>query len=282
MLPVQVRERFLVASRWVWALIALALLWMLFVLLSSPAAISLPNLYGAFVTATPALFAAALMYVAPQDRHIRLAALCFAVPIAVNLIIGAGILLAGRTLSTDYEYLAPRLASVGDAFTLIGWAFPIVAVFLVGAYIGPVLTRRGWLVVGAAAVGWLLNAALIVASQPEYAAVDRTLIALVAQSVWVAWGYLLAVAIERRMFLVALASGAYLVSSLVNLVAFTFLLREFDDPGAPAVQAILVTIWLLGVVSWAALIAGILRELPRFEPDVPARRGTHQALSPTR
>jgi hypothetical protein len=283
MLSVIVRGRLMVVSRWVWVLLALAVLWIVLAVRSVPGAtISLDIAYGAFVAATPAIFAAALMYVAPQERLIRRAAFCFSFPIAVNLVIGAAILVSAQSLSPDYEYLPPRLASVGDAFRLIAWGFPIVAVFLIGAYVGPVLTRRGWLIVAVAGVAALLNAVLIVASQPEGVPIEHSFIGLLSRSVWLAWAYLLAVAIERRMFLVALASGAYLASSLIDLVSLGVFQDYFGDPGDPQTQALLGVVRVLGLVSWAAFIAGILRELPRSENELPTRRGTHQALSPTR
>ena len=282
MSSVMVRARLMVASRWVWVLIALTALWIVLALLSSAGtAISLDNLYAAFTAATPALFAAALMYVAPQDRRIRMAAFGFALPIAVNLIIGAGILFAGRTLGSDYFYLAPRLSGLGDAFALVAWAFPIAAVFLVGTYIGPELTRGGWLIVGVAAGIALADAALIVASRPEGVPIDRNVIAVLAQSVWVAWAYLLAVAIERGMRLLPAAAGAYLASATVSLLSWK-LVQSPADLSAPWAQALFGILWMLGVISWAAFIAGVVRELPGSEKDLPARRGTHQALSPTR
>src|SRR3954454_21844669 len=258
------RARLKSASRWVWVLLALAVLWVVLAI-ASTGSFSLENLYAAFIAATPAIFAAALMYVEPRDRLIRIAAFCFAFPIAVNLVLGGGILLSAQSLGPDYAYLAPRLMGAGDAFSLISWAFPIVAMFALASYIGPSLTRRGWLIVLFVTVVAVIQAIRILASTFDVIVDGRVISSMLAQTIWIAWAYLLAVALERRMRFFSLAAAAYLASAVLSQVAFSLLLSQFNDPSAAATQVVLAVLWVLGVVSWAGLLLGILRELPRTE-----------------
>ena len=66
---------------------------------TSPAQVA----YGSFIGAAPALFAAALMYVAPHQREIRIAAFAFAFPVLANALIGAGILFVANVLSANFS-----------------------------------------------------------------------------------------------------------------------------------------------------------------------------------
>src|SRR3954452_5814870 len=272
------RAHLRLVSRWVWALLALAVLWIVVAMIST-SSFTVQNLYASFIAATPAIFAAALMYVAPHERRIQFAAFCFALPIAVNLVIGGGILLSAQSMGSDYAYLAPRLMGAGDAFSLISWAFPIIAMFALASYIGPSLTRRGWMIVGIVTVVAIIQAIRILASTFEVIVDGHVIASMLAQTIWIAWAYLLAVALDRRMRFFSLAAAAYLASAVLSQVAFSVFLDQLSDPSGAATQAVLAALWVLGVVSWAGLLVGILRELPRGETAPAARRGTHRALS---
>lgn len=262
------------ASRWVWALLALALIWFALALYSAPT-FDIPVAYSAFIGAAPALFSAALMFVAPRERLIRVAAFCFALPIAVNAVIGGAILIISR-LGENLAYLGPRLAGVASAFGIISWAFPIVAVFAIAIYIGPVRSRAAWILVIAGVVSAVLQASAIVASAPAGVSPGDLLTAVLTQAVWIAWAYLLAVVVGESFWLFALAAASNLISGLVTFVALTLLQPTLAaDPTAALPQTILAILWILGLISWVALLGGILRELPRvdleYETGIPQR-----------
>jgi hypothetical protein len=265
-------------SRWVWLLIGLALAWFVLQLVGSDA-ITLPTVYSAFAGATPALFAAALMYVAPRERLIRIAALTFGFPVAVTTLIAAGLLVTTNILSSGYAYLGPRLLGVSVAFNEIGWIFPVVAVFCIAVFIGPVRGRGAWLVVAIGAMIAVTEAAtVLIAGVGAQADVGEILLRLIAQVAWLAWACLLAVTLVSRMYLIAIAAASHLVGGTLSLIAFpAFQAQLSADPSGPLAQALLALLWAVGVVAWGALIVGILRELPRvsemYESDTAGARG---------
>ncbi len=269
-------------SRWVWAAIALAVAWFV-VQQWGTESITLASIYGAFAGATPALFAAALMYVAPRERLVRIAALAFATPVAVTTFVDFGIALATTNLASDYAYLGPRLLGAVDGFNQIGWIFPIVAVFAMAFYIGPVYGRIGWLIV---AIGVLIAIAQAANSSISAISADvpigRIVIGIVATLIWVAWAFLVAVTVIRRMFILAVAAASHIVGGALSLVAFPALQGELTaNPSGQVAQGLLATLWILGVIAWGAMIVGILRELPRSRSEsatVP-RDASQEALS---
>jgi hypothetical protein len=266
------------ASRWVWVLIALAVIWIVLGLIAA-VNLSVAIVYGAFVGATPALFAAALMYVAPRERLVRISAFAYALPLAVNATLGAGIMLFGRAMSSDWAYLAPRLSGTAQAFGLIGWIFPIVAVLALALYIGQVTSRTGWLIVGLGVLLALGQAAVNVGRAPEGMPTESLVTNILAQTNWIVWAYLLAVAWSHRKPLIAIAAGSHLVSGAMTFVLFNFFQDQLiNDPAGLLSQIDLGVLWILGVVSWAALLAGILRELPRAAETQPTAR-TQEAFS---
>ena len=260
-------------SRWVWVLLALAAVWFVLSLVAA-ATITLDVIYAAFVGATPAVFAAALMFAAPRERLVRIAAIAFALPIAVNSVLGGGILLSARNTSNDWAYLVPRLSGAASAFTQIAWIFPIIAVVAIAMYIGPITSRGRWAIVVAAIVFALVQAANTFASAPEGVPLQTLATSALAQLIWVAWAYLLAVALARATIFIAIAATSHLASAAVGFVAFNLLSDQLTgDASSLPQQILLAVLWVLGLVGWSALIIGIVRELPRTEETtVSARR----------
>ena len=251
-------------SRWVWVALALAAASFAVGIWGS-SQLTLQTIYSSFASATPALFAAALMFVAPNERLVRISAFAFAFPVAVSTLLSAAISLASPNLSGDYAYLAPRLISVSDAFGTIGWVFPILAVWCLAYYIGPIEGRLGWLIVtaGAAiAVIDVLDAAW--SGAMIQASAYSIIIAVIAQSAWIAWAYLLAVAVTKRMLLISVAAATHIAGGVTSLIAIPIVQSlATADPNTPSVPVLLALLWILSVTAWATLIAGILRELPR-------------------
>ena len=269
-------------SRWVWALIALAIVWFTLQLIAQADSISLSILYGAFLGATPALFAAALVYVAPRVRLIWIAALAFAFPVAVQALLGAAILISTQNLGHDYAYLPERFAGLAAAFSLVAWVFPIIAVTALARYIGPITGRVGWLAVAVGATLGLAQAIVSVASIPlDQVPLEQVLAGVLGQLVWVAWAYLLAASLGERLVLMTTAAATHLLGGLVSFIAFTLLLQGlFNDPNSLPTQVILAALWLLGLVSWITLIGGILREIPMLDrAEQPQVATTKRSLS---
>ena len=247
-------------------------------------------LVGAFASAGPAVVAAALVYVAPRQRLIQVSAACFAIPLAMRdlaQVFASGGLFSFGADTRDWALLGERLNDWLNALNSIGWMFGIAAVVALAVYVGPVRSRRGWLIV---AVGLALSAlkmavvigVLVQQSDQLGLIISETPPALLfspaAQLVILAWAYLLAVAYDRRHVLLSVAAAAQLSIAAISLFISTVLaswLVAGPDGDSTGVMLVLVVESVLQIGSLAALTAGILRELPRAgrtAPTAPAKQ----------
>ena len=265
-------------SRWAWAALALAVIWLLLQMLVAPD-FSLSTIYVAFLGTTPALFAAALMWRAPTERLVRISAVAFGLPVLIQALIGGSVLFIANVLSSDYAYLGPRFAGMASAFSYVAWIFPIVAVSALALYLGLIRTRLGWLAIAWGAVLALGQIASSLVGTPlDQVPLGNLLVGILGQLVWVAWAVLLAVSLGRRLTLFTLASTSYLVAGVLSLFGLT----PFNDSltansGNLTTQVVLAILWIFTFVPWSALLAAIVRELPRTrledEPLPPVRAG---------
>ncbi len=269
-------------SRWAWAALTLAVVWIVLQMLVSPD-ISLAAAYVALLGATPALFAAAMLWRAPDERLVRISAAAFALPVLVQALIGAAVLLIVDVLSSDFAYLGPRIGGLASAFSLIGWIFPIVAVTAIALYIGFVRSLLGWV-----ALGWGVVLALgqaltfLTSTQLDQTSFPVIVVSIVGQLVWVAWAFLLAVSLGRRLLLFAVASAGYLVAGVLSMVGLTPFSDTLNADSNTVSQVVLALLWIFSVVPWAVLIAAILRELPRTRTEdqpLPPVRASKRSLS---
>jgi hypothetical protein len=270
----------------VWLFLAIAGL-IAVVRIVTASSITLDVILGAVIAASPPIAAAALMAVAPGQRLVALSAFGFAIEPTLRTVQGM--------FSTDmhdilrmtipaYLDLADRVQAVVDIFRGLGWLFDLVAVLGIAFYLGTIRSQRGWWIVG---IGIVLAALLVVAnvltlwpiwtSMGEFPDVGfepvQQLASMVLGSlVLVAWAYLWAVAVDRRLVLIGLAGGVWLVQNAVGLLSIATFQAFPPQPSAADVDTFnLAWSWIYRVLAlafWGLLIAGILRELPR-EPMRP-------------
>lgn len=87
----------------------------------------------------------------------------------------------------------------------------------------------------------------------------------------VAWGYLLAVTVERRHALLSIAGAITLISAALSLLTVTIL--ENAGPNDPVASIYMATRWVPWVVYWLTLVGGVLLELRRqADPEKDADR----------
>lgn len=268
-------------SRWVWLLLALAGAMPIVAILSA-SELSLFVISGAVLSAGPFLVAASLMAVAPGQRLVALSAFGFAASPAlrlVQLIFSADIHDLLRMSLTGYLDLAERVqAAVGVARGL-DWLFDLVAILCLAFYIGTVRSQRGWWIVGIglalAAVHVIVNVATLwpfwsaMAESPDagFEPVRQAVLTVLGPLDLVAWGYLAAVCVERRMAFIALAGGLRLIESAVGLLGVVAA-QAFPPPLAPREGDVFNLGWVsiypaFYLAFFALLIFGILSELPR-------------------
>jgi len=87
------------------------------------------------------------------------------------------------------------------------------------------------------------------------------IIRVLAPLLVIASGYLAAVAAERRRWLLATGAAAGLLVRAIDI--FALALGPTTGPTDIRFQAVSSIAWIVNVVGWAALLAGIMRELPR-------------------
>ncbi len=281
------REELSAASRWVWVLLAMAAA--LFTLgILQATTITLDVVVGATVSTGPLLAAAALVYVAPRERLLLLAALSFAVPLAVRVVrlffAGDRFLLPGMP-NEQYVAVADRLRDLTDAASGFNWLLTIVAVLCMALYVGILRSRTGWIFV---TVGVVLAAAGIVSNLaslppadqfPELWSIGQLVRAALAPLTVVAWAYLAAVAFDRRLLVLTLAATVRL-AGVISFAVFASSSPETLD-GLNATNRIFgILDWLLFVGFWPMLIAAIVLDLPRHAPvAAPTRPASQEALS---
>ena len=266
------------ASPWVWVSLALAALWIADSILSPQQ--SLSSELGSILFATPALVAAALLFVAPRERMVRVSAFGFAFPVAFLLIRDAlSPIDAVLNDNRDWALLGQRLFEWTDAISSVTWVFGIVAVLALAFYLGPIRSRSGWLIVFGSAVlavalatvyinNWLslvdqIGGGLILAGSDQPSLLDLAF-GILSQLVIVGWGYLLAVTYERHMRLLALGALARLVLSLVGLLSVTILFDSMQQDTSGGLATLLsLTNDVVLIVYVLTFIGGVLTELPR-------------------
>ena len=245
---------------------------------------------AAVVAPSALVIAAALMFVAPRERLIQVAAFGLAVPEAVNLVRLAAIPLIENAIgqSSYWDLLPQRLKEWTDALSSVTWTLTLVALLALALYIGRVRSRRGWLIVLGSAVlavalaavnvsNWLsmvdqIGDGLILAGSDKPALLDLA-IGTLSQLVVVGWGYLLAVAFEQRKRLLVVGVTAELVTHIPLLLTATVLLDWWQQDQSGLNLTVLSVVYdVIIVVYVVAFIIGVLRELPRHGP-IPAAAG---------
>jgi hypothetical protein len=245
---------------------------------------------AAVVAPSALVIAAALMFVAPRERLIQVAAFGLAVPEAVNLVRLAAIPLIENAIgqSSYWDLLPQRLSEWTDALSSITWTLTLAALLALALYIGRVRTHGGWLIVLGSAVlavalaavnvsNWLsmvdqIGDGLILAGSDKPALLDLA-IGTLSQLVVVGWGYLLAVAYEQRKRLLVVGVTAELVTHIPLLLTATVLLDWWQQDQSGLNLTVLSVVYdVIIVVYVVAFIIGVLRELPRHGP-IPAAAG---------
>ena len=245
---------------------------------------------AAVVAPSALVIAAALMFVAPRERLIQVAAFGLAVPEAVNLVRLAAIPLIENAIgqSSYWDLLPQRLSEWTDALSSITWTLTLAALLALALYIGRVRTHGGWLIVLGSAVlavalaavnvsNWLsmvdqIGDGLILAGSDKPALLDLA-IGTLSQLVVVGWGYLLAVAFEQRKRLLVVGVTAELVTHIPLLLTATVLLDWWQQDQSGLNLTVLSVVYdVIIVVYVVAFIIGVLRELPRHGP-IPAAAG---------
>lgn len=262
-------------SRWVWLLLALAAA-MAVLSVVQATTVTFDVVVGALISAGPLAVAAALMYVAPRERLVALAALGFAVPPTVRLVrlfFADGNHLLPGVASDAYITFADSVRDLTSVATDFFWLLTLVAVLCLAFQIGIVRSRAGWLIVGTGLVIAAGVAVAIVVSLPsperlpELWSIEKLAPSLLGQLPIVAWGYLAAASFDRRLVLLSLAAGVRLAQGLLSLVSFTvFAALEPNMNGdlMNTVNSVVFALWrLLDAALWPLLIAGVLRELAR-------------------
>jgi hypothetical protein len=274
-------------SRWVWVLLAFAIGYAL-LLVTQAMTLDVPNASSIVFSTARALVAAALMYVAPRSRPIQLAAVGFAAPLVVNtvrLALAGDRLLWPGTPSNSYLAFAQGVREATAAISQVGYLFELLAVLALAAYIGRIGTRGGWLIVGVSA-GLAAAQAFSIATTSPSAEVYPThllVLSMLGAVTLVAWGYLLAVTVERRHALLSIAGAITLMNAALSLLTVTML--ENAGPNDPVASIYMATLLVLGVVYWLTLIGGVLLELPRradAEKDADRALNVRPAGSPSR
>lgn len=226
----------------------------------------------------PAAFAAAIAFVAPRDRMAQLAAASFAIPVALHalaeLFLVPPISQVGSETS-DWANLIPTLNGLFGALSSVAWMLDIVAVFALALFIGRIKTRTGWLLLGLAVVVVAARIAIVTSQLADQVSqmglmLSETpvqlLISPLAPLVGLGWGFLLAVAWERRFWLIALASSLQLLLTFIGLLTVTVLADWFQSAGLANSldwQAYLFVVTVAQLTFILAMVFGILRELPR-------------------
>jgi hypothetical protein len=285
------RDRLRGLSRWVWVLLALAGLVAIVRILTATTD-TVDSILSAARAASPLIAAAALMAVAPAQRLVALSAFGFAAGPTLRTLqamFSADMHDLLRMSLPAYLDLAGGVQAVVGTFRGINWLFELVAVLGLAFYLGTVRSQRGWWIVG---IGIVLAAVHVVAnvltlwpilsSMGEFPDVGFEPAQQLASTVLgslglIAWAYLWAVAVDRRLYLIGLAGGVWLIQSAIGLLSFAAIQAFPPDLSAANVDTFnLASFWiatLFDVVFWGLLILGILRELPREKirpTDTPA------------
>lgn len=245
----------------VWPLLGLAIADVILRLQSRDRLLELTELASLFVVAAPFAFAAAVVYVAPADRRFVLGAIAMAVPellIVLEMLLTPGFV----NLLQDIEWTRLRVD--------VGWILSLGGLLLTGLALGGVKTRLGWAVVAVGAALFLIGvawyASYVAANPlPEGLPIEYLPISLLAGSVVVGWAYLLGAALERGLRAITIGAVLILGLAALNVVSTVFPTAvPQSDFGA------LLTLTVVHLTAWVALIVGALTELhrgPRAEAD---------------
>lgn len=270
------------ASRWVWVLLVLAGLAAAATAFAGEPSIALLN--AAAFAAFPLIVAAALMYVAPRERLVVVAAVGIAAPAVVALI---GAFFAAdrhdilRLSLPDYQRLQDAALSVLGLLAGIRWAFSLVALLALAFYIGSIRSRTGWwvllvgLVVTVIGIFEVISSVLPLLGEPVDElppSVQTDYLRLLVLGVLgrlpvAASAYLTSVALDNRMKALALSFGLDLTTALIAIAGTVIVAivgyTPFLDISDPLGSWLFPVSWLIGVASSVLLIVGILSELPR-------------------
>jgi hypothetical protein len=201
-----------------------------------------PTLGGA----APFVFGAAMTWAAPDDRRFVYGTWAIVASGVLHLLVALIDLQSG--LST------PVLADVARWLNEATWLLEAVGVVLIALALGGIRSARGWTVfwlgvaVGLIGAGWVT-----IDAAPNVGPFD-VLVAVAAQVLPVAWGYLAAAAVDarRRWF----AIGGLL---MLMYLLFVILLHWFAPPADTTVQRLEFGIDLFGLFALVALSYGAIK-----------------------
>ncbi len=242
--------------RWpVWALLALALAYLGYRLTQPPFA-----LIDVLVGCAPLVFAAAVLQVAPSDRHFTWGAYAIAAGPTVRL---AAALIPGEWLAS-----APALLAVSSIGLDVARVLLFLGLTLIGLAVGGVRSAFALVVVGAglvvgfAEVAWVLSQ-----TTANLAPLDVGKSIAFALLAAVAWAFLVAAAIDALRSLLIVGAGLLFVVVAIDAALLWW-------PYGPDTNFGLVALAVssISLAGWAAMVAAVLRgELNPLETSRSAR-----------
>jgi hypothetical protein len=212
---------------------------------------------GDVLPALPILFAAAVVFAVPRRRLLVAGAVVMAVTAAL-------------TIGARFVALPENADAVG--YVLVAGLF-VAGPLLFAHGLGRVTSRPGVFVVALAlvlAIVSAINAATVGSAIVEADLPFGTLVVasgVMAQFVVLSWGYVLAAALSRGAKLIAAGAALMILMDGILLLALDVLARQ-QPPGLVVPGAGTVFL-VLTVVAWAALIAGVFREVGQ-QPGQPS------------
>lgn len=227
----------------------------------------------AVVSAAPFVFVAALIYAAPRERLVLISAFCFAVAPTIGLVRlffrGDKYLLPGFP-SDAYIGFAGLVTDLADGLRQFDWLVTVGAILALATYIGVVRSRSGWATVGLGVVIAVAQVGALFAQRPppEIESAEQFAVSVLAQSVVIAWAYLLATAIEHRLRLISAAVTIRLALAVFGLLLTMWLNANPGPDAYYAVQPWLSAVYFLANTGfWVLLIGGALGEIrPKTSP----------------
>lgn len=200
-----------------------------------------PTLGGA----APFVFGAAMTWAAPQDRRLSYGTWAIVASGVLHLVV---VLVGLQSLST------PLLADVARWMNEATWLLEAVGVVLIGLALGGIRSALGWTVFWLGVAVGLIGVGRVTMDAPANVGPFDVLIAVAAQVLPVAWGYLAAAAVDarRRWF----AVGGLL---MLMYLLFTILLLWFAPPPDTTLQRLEFGADLVGLLALVALSYGALK-----------------------
>jgi hypothetical protein len=212
---------------------------------------------GDVLPALPILFAAAVVFAVPRRRMLVAGAMVMAVTAALTI--------GGRLVVLPENADAVRHVLLAGLF--------VAGPLLFAHGLGRVTSRPGVVVVALAlvlAIASAINAVTVGSTILEADIPFGPLIvasSVMAQFVILSWGYVLAAALSSGARLIAAGAALMLLTHGVLLLVLDVLARQ--QPPGSVVPGVGTVFLVLTVVAWAALIAGVFREVGQ-QPGQPS------------